>query len=224
MHGDGTAIDLVPVDGVTQAVWDASAGRLARDFRWVPPVRVRAPAPRARWCRRSSSSATTSGPPRRRRKPALRSTDQRARRDRAPRTGGFSRSRRNEQRTGHLGATRYRPARASQGGRLRRATPAHRRRGSGRSTATHADATPRTGRSRRAARNPPSTSTGAEDGANPDPQTRRTASSGRVAAAERLLSPIPRIRSSRQRRANSERPHVVDSRADSGVVHDLRGT
>jgi hypothetical protein len=34
-HGDGTAIDLVPADGSTQPVWDASAGRLARDLGWT---------------------------------------------------------------------------------------------------------------------------------------------------------------------------------------------
>jgi hypothetical protein len=33
-HGDGTAIDLVPADGITQPVWDASAGQLARDLGW----------------------------------------------------------------------------------------------------------------------------------------------------------------------------------------------
>jgi hypothetical protein len=35
-HGDGTAVDLVPADGSTQPVWDASAGRLARDLGWTP--------------------------------------------------------------------------------------------------------------------------------------------------------------------------------------------
>jgi hypothetical protein len=35
-HGDGTAIDLIPADGATQAVWDASAGKLARDLGWTP--------------------------------------------------------------------------------------------------------------------------------------------------------------------------------------------
>jgi hypothetical protein len=35
-HGDGTALDLVPADGTAQAVWDASAGRLARDLGWTP--------------------------------------------------------------------------------------------------------------------------------------------------------------------------------------------
>jgi len=35
-HGDGTAIDLIPADGSTQPVWDASAGRLARDLGWTP--------------------------------------------------------------------------------------------------------------------------------------------------------------------------------------------
>jgi hypothetical protein len=34
-HGDGTAVDLVPADGNRQAVWDASAGRLARDLGWT---------------------------------------------------------------------------------------------------------------------------------------------------------------------------------------------
>jgi membrane-bound lytic murein transglycosylase B len=34
-HGDGTAVDLVPADGSTQAVWDASAGRLAHDLGWT---------------------------------------------------------------------------------------------------------------------------------------------------------------------------------------------
>jgi hypothetical protein len=35
-HGDGTAVDLIPADGTTQPVWDASAGRLARDLGWTP--------------------------------------------------------------------------------------------------------------------------------------------------------------------------------------------
>ena len=35
-HGDGTAVDLVPADGTTQPVWDASAGRLAQDLGWTP--------------------------------------------------------------------------------------------------------------------------------------------------------------------------------------------
>ena len=35
-HGDGTAVDLVPADGSTQAIWDASAGRLADDLGWTP--------------------------------------------------------------------------------------------------------------------------------------------------------------------------------------------
>ena len=35
-HGDGTAVDLIPADGVTQADWDASAGRLAHDLGWTP--------------------------------------------------------------------------------------------------------------------------------------------------------------------------------------------
>ena len=35
-HGDGTAVDLIPADGITQAVWDASAGRAARDLGWTP--------------------------------------------------------------------------------------------------------------------------------------------------------------------------------------------
>ena len=34
-HGDGTAVDLVPADGGTQATWDASAGRLAADLGWT---------------------------------------------------------------------------------------------------------------------------------------------------------------------------------------------
>jgi hypothetical protein len=33
-HGDGTAVDLIPADGSIQPVWDASAGRLARDLGW----------------------------------------------------------------------------------------------------------------------------------------------------------------------------------------------
>ena len=33
-HGDGTALDLIPADGRTQAIWDASAGALARDLGW----------------------------------------------------------------------------------------------------------------------------------------------------------------------------------------------
>jgi hypothetical protein len=35
-HGDGTALDLIPADGASQAAWDASAGRLARDLGWTP--------------------------------------------------------------------------------------------------------------------------------------------------------------------------------------------
>jgi hypothetical protein len=35
-HGDGTAVDLVPADGITQPVWDASAGRLAHALGWTP--------------------------------------------------------------------------------------------------------------------------------------------------------------------------------------------
>jgi hypothetical protein len=35
-HGDGTAIDLTPADGITQATWDASAGRVAHDLGWTP--------------------------------------------------------------------------------------------------------------------------------------------------------------------------------------------
>jgi hypothetical protein len=35
-HGDGTAVDLVPAVSVTQADWDASAGRLANDIGWTP--------------------------------------------------------------------------------------------------------------------------------------------------------------------------------------------
>ena len=35
-HGDGTAVDLIPADGTTQPVWDASAGRLAHDLGWTP--------------------------------------------------------------------------------------------------------------------------------------------------------------------------------------------
>jgi hypothetical protein len=35
-HGDGTAVDVIPADGSTQPVWDASAGRLAQDLGWTP--------------------------------------------------------------------------------------------------------------------------------------------------------------------------------------------
>jgi hypothetical protein len=35
-HGDGTAVDLIPADGATQAAWDASAGSLARNLGWTP--------------------------------------------------------------------------------------------------------------------------------------------------------------------------------------------
>jgi hypothetical protein len=34
-HGDGTAVDLVPAVGATQADWDGSAGRLASDIGWI---------------------------------------------------------------------------------------------------------------------------------------------------------------------------------------------
>jgi hypothetical protein len=34
-HGDGTAVDLIPADGNAQAIWDASAGRLADDLGWT---------------------------------------------------------------------------------------------------------------------------------------------------------------------------------------------
>ena len=58
-HGDGTAIDLVPADGTTQPVWDASAGRLAQDLGWTTgcanvrhpprlPARTRDPVHRLR--------------------------------------------------------------------------------------------------------------------------------------------------------------------------------
>ena len=33
-HGDGTALDLIPVEPVDQAAWDASAASLARDLGW----------------------------------------------------------------------------------------------------------------------------------------------------------------------------------------------
>jgi hypothetical protein len=33
-HGDGTAVDLIPADGITQGVWDASAGHVAGDLGW----------------------------------------------------------------------------------------------------------------------------------------------------------------------------------------------
>ena len=61
-HGDGTAVDLIPADGTTQPVWDASAGRLAQDLGWTPRCARQAPAPPARSCPRSSSSATTATP------------------------------------------------------------------------------------------------------------------------------------------------------------------
>jgi hypothetical protein len=35
-HGDGTAVDLIPADGASQAAWNASAGRLAADLGWTP--------------------------------------------------------------------------------------------------------------------------------------------------------------------------------------------
>jgi len=35
-HGDGTAVDLIPADGITQAAWHTSTGRLARDLGWTP--------------------------------------------------------------------------------------------------------------------------------------------------------------------------------------------
>jgi hypothetical protein len=35
-HGDGTALDLLPAEGSTQATWDASAGALAHDLGWTP--------------------------------------------------------------------------------------------------------------------------------------------------------------------------------------------
>jgi Transglycosylase SLT domain len=35
-HGDGTAVDLIPANGISQPVWDASAGRLAHDLGWSP--------------------------------------------------------------------------------------------------------------------------------------------------------------------------------------------
>ena len=34
-HGDGTAVDLIPADGHTLAIWDSSAGRLAHDLGWT---------------------------------------------------------------------------------------------------------------------------------------------------------------------------------------------
>ena len=35
-HGDGTALDLIPANGNTQAIWDSSAGALAHDLGWTP--------------------------------------------------------------------------------------------------------------------------------------------------------------------------------------------
>ena len=35
-HGDGTALDLIPAAGHTQAIWDSSAGALAHDLGWTP--------------------------------------------------------------------------------------------------------------------------------------------------------------------------------------------
>jgi hypothetical protein len=35
-RSDAANNDLVPADGTTQARWDASAGRLARDLGWTP--------------------------------------------------------------------------------------------------------------------------------------------------------------------------------------------
>lgn len=34
-HGDGTALDLVPVEPVDQAMWDGTAGAVARDLGWT---------------------------------------------------------------------------------------------------------------------------------------------------------------------------------------------
>ena len=34
-NGDGTAVDLIPAGSATQALWDASAGRLAHDLGWT---------------------------------------------------------------------------------------------------------------------------------------------------------------------------------------------
>jgi hypothetical protein len=42
-HGDGTAVDLVPADGSTRAIWDASAGRLAADLGWTSSRSLRQP-------------------------------------------------------------------------------------------------------------------------------------------------------------------------------------
>ena len=35
-HGDGTALDMIPANGSSQAAWDQSALRLARDIGWIP--------------------------------------------------------------------------------------------------------------------------------------------------------------------------------------------
>ena len=61
-HGDGTAVDLVPADGTTQPVWDASAGHLAQDLGWTLRCAFRHPTSPARSRPRSSSSATTATP------------------------------------------------------------------------------------------------------------------------------------------------------------------
>jgi hypothetical protein len=71
-HGDGTAIDLVPADGITQHVWDGSAGRLAHDLGWTPECGTSEAGPRVRSCPRSSSSATTATPATAHRAPAAR--------------------------------------------------------------------------------------------------------------------------------------------------------
>jgi hypothetical protein len=44
-HGDGTAVDLIPADGHTQAVWDAAARRLATRPRLDPSLRALRDAP-----------------------------------------------------------------------------------------------------------------------------------------------------------------------------------
>jgi hypothetical protein len=61
-HGDGTAVDLIPVDGTTQPVWNASAGRLAQDLGWRPGCARSGSRPACPLARPRSSSSVTTAP------------------------------------------------------------------------------------------------------------------------------------------------------------------
>jgi hypothetical protein len=69
-HGDGTAVDLGPADGNTQAAWDGSAGRLAHDLGWTAACGRSGTRPACHLAPAISSSAMTATPATAHRAPA----------------------------------------------------------------------------------------------------------------------------------------------------------